>query len=227
MMSSVIEKVLLSPRCLVLPLFLVLTSCDFGDSDSADAGSNNSAGAQSSTVCLSAFSPCGGDLTGTWAVQAVCGVTNPVDTVNANFAAYPNCSGTCTGAAVTASGTKTYDSGSLTSSESFRLVETLELTSACFNDVMQTSLTDSTCQGASSQFNSASCDLSATGCGCQVTDVLNNDSTSYQAAGTSLTEAGVGNLLGSSVEYCVVGNTMTQRRQLPPGNDFVVTYIRR
>lgn len=225
-MSSVLEKVRFT-RYIILPLLTLPAGCDFGDSDSADAGTSNGAGAQSSTVCMSAFTPCGGDLTGTWAVQAVCGVTNPADRVNTNFAAYPNCSGTCTGAAVTGSGTKTYDAGSLTSSESFRMVETLELTPACFTDVTQTSLNDSTCQSVSGQFQSASCGLSMTGCGCQITEVTNNDATGYQASGNSLTEAGVGSLQGSNIDYCVVGNTMTQRRNLPPGSDFVITYVRR
>ena len=226
-MSSVVEKVQFIRCCLILPLAIVPASCDFGD-EGADAGANTGGGTQNSTVCVAGFSPCGGDLTGTWAVQATCGETNPAGTVNTNFAtSSPNCSGACTGAAVTTSGTKTYDSSSsaLTSSESFQLVETLDLTPACFQDVTQTSLTDSTCQTASGQFESASCGLTMTGCGCQITEVTNNDATSYQVSGTSLTEMGAGSLPGN-IDYCVVGNTMTQRRTLSPGSSFVITYVR-
>lgn len=230
-MSSVLETVRLVRYFIILPLVIVPASCDFGD-EGADAGANTSGGTQNSTVCMEGFTPCGGDLTGTWTVQATCGVTNPADTVNANFAAYPNCSRTCTGAAETTSGTKTYaSSGAVTSTEAFQMVETLDLTPTCFSDVTQTTLTDSTCQMASSQFDpastSASCSSTATGCGCQITQVTNNDATSYQVSGTSLTELGATSAqLTPTFDYCVVGNKMTQRRTLPPGGSFVVTYVR-
>jgi len=230
-MSSVFEKVRIIRCCVTLPLVIVPASCDFGD-EGADAGTNTNTGGstQNSTVCTSGFTACGGDLTGTWAIQATCGVTNPASTVNANFAQYSDCSGACTGAAETTTGTKTYDSsGALTSTESFTLVETLDLTPACFGDVTQTTLTDSTCPAQAGQFDpntsSASCGFTATGCGCQITQTTNNNATSYQVSGTSLTELGAGSLPGS-IDYCVEGNTMTQRRTLPPGGSFVVTYVR-
>jgi len=219
---------------IILPLVTVPASCDFGD-EGADAGTNTNTGGgtQNSTVCMAGFTPCGGDLTGTWAIQATCGVTNPAGTVNANFAQYPDCSGaSCTGAAVTATGTKTYDSsGALTSTESFTLVETLDLTPACFGDVTQTTLTDSTCQSQAGVFDtattSASCGFTATGCGCQITEVTSNTAPrSYQVSGTSLTELGAEYPLTPNIDYCVVGNMMTQRRTLPPGGSFVVTYVR-
>jgi hypothetical protein len=228
-MSLVLEKARFIRSCIALPLVIVPAGCDFGD-EGADAGAATGGGTQNSTVCMAEFTPCGGDLTGTWTVQATCGVINPADTVNANFAAYPNCSRICTGAAETTSGTKTYaSSGTLTSTEAFQMVETLDQTPACFNDVTQTTLTDSTCQAESGQSasTSASCGITATGCGCQITQVTNNDATSYQISGTSLTELGAtGLLLTPAFEYCVVGNTMTQRRTLPPGGSFVVTYVR-
>ncbi len=201
--------------------------CLLDNADHADAGTQDSSGSTTSSLCVFQMSPCGGDVKGTWSVQSICALSNPVDKINANFSQYPSCAGACTSATVTASGTKTYDSGALTSSETFVLSERLSLTSACFLETMGTELNESTCQAASSQFASASCSLSVTGCTCQITASTPNDAQSYLTNGSVLTEAQAGSLQGTNLDYCVLGNTMTQRRTLPFGVDFIVTYNRR
>jgi hypothetical protein len=130
-------------------------------------------------------------------------------------------------ASMAASGTKKYDSGSLTGSESFQLTETLLLTSACFTEVTGASLADDTCQAAAAEFESAVCKLTIAGCACQVQQTLVTNSANYLVSGNTLTETGPGSLQGSTMDYCVMANTMTQRRTLPPGLDFFVTYTRR
>ncbi len=207
-----------------------LPAClDLGDSSDAGAGGTGS-GTVLSGICAASFSPCGGDVTGTWQVQSICSVGNPADTVNANFtASYPDCAGVCTSNSMTVSGNKTYSGTSVTSTESFDFSENLSLSDACFNEALGTSLSDSTCQAAAGHFDSASsasCGLLAGACNCQVTDSLNNSTTSYVASGTSLTEPESNTDLGTTVDYCVIGNTMTQRRTLPPGIQYVVTYTR-
>jgi hypothetical protein len=211
----------------VLLLGAIPSGCLIDNTDKADAGTENTGGSTVSNLCTSQISPCGGDVSGSWAVKSICAVGNPADKVNANFTTYPSCVGVCTAATVTASGSKTYDSGTLTSSEAFVLSETLSLTSACFLQVMGTDLNESTCQAAAGQFASATCALSTLGCTCQITESVQNSALSYAVSGNVLTEAQAGSLQGTSLEYCVLGNTMTQRRTLPPGVDFMVTYTRR
>ncbi|GEM_PF-3348457 len=208
-------------------LGLAAAGCLLDNGDKADAGADNSGGASVSSLCISQFTPCGGDVSGTWAVQSICAVTDPVDKVNANFASYPNCNAVCSAATMTASGGKTYDSGVLSSSEGFVLSETLALTSACFLQVMGTELNENTCQSAAAQFTSATCSSSTLGCSCQIRQSITNTAIAYGLTGNVITETQPGSLQGTSLEYCVVGNTMHQRRTLPPGVEFIVTYTRR
>jgi hypothetical protein len=192
--------------------------------DSSDAGTTkNNGGADD---CLAEFSACGGDVTGTWKVKSTCPMGNPADTVNANFAAYADCGGACTAASLTVTGQKTYDTGVLTSGESFRLLESLSMIDTCFAEATGTSLTDSTCATAANEFASATCAQSGAVCNCQVNETLNNTATSYSLAGNSLTEVGASSLIGPTVEYCVTGETMRQRRTLPPGAIYGINYVR-
>ena len=201
--------------------------------DSSDAGTGGSANnGGTNNNCLSTYSPCGGDVTGTWVAQSICPSpgSNPVVgvTANLNFAAYPDCAGACTAAWLAVSGYKTYASGVLTSAESFQLNFTLSLNEACFNERQGTSLTDSTCQAAADA-NYISCGLSNGTCSCQSDQTIDNTATSYSLAGNLLTEMGAdSSLMGPGVAYCVTGNTMTQQRGLPPSlMNYVVAYVRK
>ena len=202
---------------------------DLGDSSDAGTAAGN-AGPVLSNNCLTSYSPCGGDVSGTWLVQSICSLVSPVVgvTANLNFAAYPDCTGACTAASLTASGYKTYDSGTLTSAESFRLNATLLLTDACFNERQGTSLTDSTCHAAAAA-DYVSCGLANGACSCQSDQTFNNTASNYSLAGDVLTEMGAdSSTIGPSVDYCVTGNRMTQQRGLPPSlMNYVVSYVRK
>ncbi len=205
-----------------LLLVVMLTGCwDLGDSSDAGAGglSNN---------CLTSFYSCGGDVSGTWSVQSICPSVSPIPGVSANlnFTAYPDCSSACTAASLTARGQKKYDSGTLTSSESFQLGATLSLNDACFNERQGTSLTDSTCQAAANA-DYVSCGLALGACNCQSNQTFNNTATTYSVAGSTLTEMGAdSSTIGPTVAYCLTGNIMLQQRTLPPGINYVIQYAR-
>jgi hypothetical protein len=66
-----------------------------------------------------------------------------------------------------------------------------------------------------------------TGCTCQIDQAIPNNALSYVISGSTLTEVAASTLGGTSMDYCIVGNTMTQRRSLPPGTDYIITYTRR
>jgi hypothetical protein len=207
-------------------LAALLPAClDLGTgSDAGTAG--NGSGTAASRACITSYSSCGGDVTGTWAVQSICSVGNPVDAINATFVQYPDCSGVCTAVSLTASGQKKYDSGSLTSGEVFEVFETWSLSEACFNEYVGTSLTDNTCQTFGTQSGFVTCAVSGGTCVCQLQETLSNNATSYSVAGNALTEIGGGSEIGPRVDYCVIGNTLTEQRTLPTGIEYVITYAR-
>ena len=165
-------------------------------------------------------------------VQSICAVEgSPTTALNGIFAAQPDCSGAGLSATMTASGQKTYNSGTLASSEVFTLAETISMSDACFTEFVGVSLTDSTCQQVAAQYTSATCTLVLAACECTISSPQNNYATAYSTNGdNTVTEIGSGSLQGAALPYCVFGNQMTQERSLPLGNTeimYVVTYAHR
>ena len=126
------------PKWFAGPAFVLLCSnliacLDMGDSsDAGVVGANGGGSTTTTSNCTTSYTPCGGDLTGTWAVQSICAVEgSPTTALNGIFAAQSDCSGAGLSAAMTASGQKTYNSGTLASSEAFTLAETISMSDAC------------------------------------------------------------------------------------------------
>lgn len=210
--------------CLWLPACLDIT-------DSSDAGTGSGSGTQLAGNCTATFTACGGDVTGTWALQGICAESSVKDAVNAQDAIKdPNCGSICSTADVTATGSVTYAAPTVSSNESFTLVESLAIGDVCFSAVTGTTLSDSTCQTFSNDPNgSGSCTLSLATCDCQFNQTIINNDTTYALSGNDIVEYGPNNPQGLTIEYCVTGNTMTQRRSLPnlpPGLNFVVQFSR-
>src|SRR5664280_568897 len=212
--------------CLWLPACLDITDSN----DAGTGGTGSGSGTQLAGNCTATFTACGGDVTGTWALQSICAQSSLTDAVNTQYTSGPDCGSVCTSASLTASGTVTYASPSVSSSESFQFVESLAFGDVCFGELKGTTLSDSTCQTGGSDFaGSASCALSLSTCICQASQTITDSVTTYAISGNDIVEYGPNNPQGLTIEYCVTGNTMTQRRSLPnlpPGLNFIVQFTR-
>ena len=203
----------------------------FGCLDMTDTNDAGTGGTGSGTLlvsnCVSTFTPCGGDVTGKWAITSMCAESNLVDSVNSQYRSSADCGSVCNSANLTASGSVTFSGSDVTSSESFRLVETLGFNDACFSELKGTTLTDSTCQSGANDFSgTASCALSLATCACQVDQVTADGATSYTQSGNQLVLLNSASLSQETVDYCVTGNSMTQRRNLPPGVNYLIQFSR-
>ena len=199
---------------------------DLTDSNDAGTGGTGS-GTLLSGACVSTLTPCGGDVTGTWALKSICAEGNLVDTVNSQYRSGADCGSVCSTAALTASGSVTFSGSNVQTSESFRLVETLGFNDACFSELKGTTLTDSTCQSGANDFSgTAGCALSLATCACQIDQTIADGATSYTQSGNQLVLFNSSTLSQETVNYCVTGNSMTQERNLPPGVNYLIQFTR-
>lgn len=196
------------------------------DWDSNDAGTGGS-GTQLAGSCATTFTACGGDVTGTWAIQSICAVGSLTGTVNGEYTRGSDCGSVCTTASLTGTGSVTYAAPSVTSTESFQFIETLAFNDACFSELTGTTLSDSTCQtGANGLSGTASCAVSGSTCLCQDEQTTADSATTYALNVDSIVEYGAGGAAQETIEYCVTGNSMTQERTLPPGVSYVVQFAK-
>lgn len=222
--------------CLALATSFILTGCldlGLGDQDAGVGGKKSSStstststhggGTVTANLCSTAYTPCGGSVTGTWVVQSICADRNMADAVNESYAQYTYCSSACRRASVTAKGSKTYGTG-LVTDESFTLFESLTLEESCLYGIIGSALSATSCQTFGNGLGTAACSVASGYCNCDVTSQLTNSANSYSISGNVLTELDVDNLKSTTVPYCVKGNTLTQQRQLISGVKFVVTY---
>jgi hypothetical protein len=212
---------------------VVCVGCLDLSNDSADAGTGGT-GSGSGTVLANTCNTsvtdwCGGDVTGTWTVTTICAETNPVDTINQqNAAKYPDCTQTCSSAKVTATGFVTYSSQTMASNLSFRIVESLSFSPVCFSEAMGTTPTDSTCQSLVLDPNGTStCALTLSNCACQFDETTSDQATTYALSGNEIIEYDTLAFTNQSIQYCVTGTTMTQRRNLRPGINYDIQFVRR
>lgn len=215
--------------CLAVVSSHGLSGClDLTDtSDAGTGGTGSGSGTVLASTCTASFTPCGGDVTGSWAVQSICAQSSPAGAVNASDARFPDCANICSSAQLTASGSVTYASPTVTSSETFRLVESLAFSDACFSEATGTTLSDATCQSFNSDpSGTSSCALSLSTCACQFDQTTQDSATSYTLSGTEIVQYGSGALAQETIEYCVTGNTMTQQRQLPPAVNYLIQFTR-
>lgn len=124
------------------------------------------------------------------------------------------------------SGSVTYSSGNYSYNSITGAAETIAYTPACVSALQGNTLTASVCSSLEQNLNSepgttATCTY-ATNCNCHSV-ISNVDTTSgtYTVSGSTITEDG-----GSSYDFCVSGNTMTQRQQIE-GNAYGVTQLKK
>jgi hypothetical protein len=128
---------------------------------------------------------------------------------------------------MTASGSVTYSTQTVSSSESFRLVESLGFGDACFGELKGTTLSDSTCQTGANDFSgTASCALSLSTCACQVDQTTTDGASTYILSGNNVTEYNSTTLTQETIEYCVTGTAMVQRRKFGPAVNFLVSLVK-
>jgi hypothetical protein len=171
------------------------------------------AGASTLPACTGTFKPCGGDPSGTWDIVSACLEGDLLASLNAAAGAdYPDCAGGVSAASVTLTGSVTYGAGTYSYDAQSNVAETVTYTPKCYSSVSPGStLSTSTCNGIQQALildagATASCTY-ATSCNCQLTVAnVNTSSGTYQVSGSTITED-----TGSSYDFCVNGNTMTQR----------------
>jgi len=199
-----------------------------GSGTGGASGTGGGTGGSSVAACTEIFMFCGGDPTGTWDIVSACIDGNLVSASNAALAAqYPSCSNTFSEFGVTAlSGSVTYSSGTYLYNSITGAAETVAYTPACVSALEGVTLTASVCSSLEQNLNmepgaTATCTY-ATNCNCH--SVISNTGTSsgtYTVSGSTITEDS-----GDSYDFCVSGNTMTQREQIE-GNAYGITQLKK
>jgi hypothetical protein len=187
----------------------------------AIGGAGGAGGSSGTTLsplaaCSGIFKACGGDPTGTWDIVSACIEGDLVAAENADMAAdYPSCRNTFSAASVDfMSGSVTYGAGEYTYDAKQQATETFAYTPACVSDLGGVTLNASVCSSLAQGLNShsgvtATCSF-ATNCACRmVVADTNTTSGTYEVSGTTIDEDN-----GSSYDFCVSGNTMTQRQAI-------------
>jgi hypothetical protein len=181
------------------------------------------------TACTGTFNACGGDPTGTWDVVAVCVDGDLVSAFNTGMAAqYSACGNTFTAANLALAGSVTYGAGKFSFDATTALVESLAYTPACVSALSSgVALSASVCGQMQQNLNKetgtkGNCTYTGTNCNCQATVTLPNTSSgTYTVSGSTIIESG-----GSSYDFCVNGDTMTQREAVE-GNAYGVTQMKK
>ena len=199
-----------------------------GTGGTSSTGGASGTGGSSVAACTGTFKACGGDPTGTWDIVSACIEGNLVSAFNAAIAVdYPSCASIFSAFNVTVlSGSATYSSGNYTYNSINGAAETVVYTPACVSAIQSTTLTASVCSSLEQDLNSetgatATCTY-ASNCTCH--SVISNVDTSsgtYTIGGSSITEDS-----GQSYEFCVSGNTMSQRQQIE-GSAYGITQLKK
>jgi hypothetical protein len=193
-------------------------------SDDKDSGSTNV------VSCEGAYTPCGGDVTGTWELGTLCVVGSVTNALNALLADYPSCANTFTEGRLESTGSVTYTATNFTRTGSVHLTGKMKITSACFGEqLMGAALTAQSCgsyaqvapaamaaqcsAGGSACTVTVSCGYEGTTCNCDA-DMAQQiaDSGTYTVSGTTLTES-----TGGSYSFCVNGNQLSQSGEVYEG----------
>lgn len=166
---------------------------------------------QTGGQCMPGYTPCGGDLNGTWNFTAAC----------ATFPAGADpfkgqCPGAALGITVDLTGTFMASGGMYTVNQNLTFTETLDAPKSCLGGM---------CAGLAKDFP----DIMDTGTNCKgsTAPMASNkmDSGTVSTSGTTVTFTGTSS--GSSPttgDYCVAGNTLTVRTNPSKSGDPVVIY---
>jgi len=191
-----------SPLVMTTILFhgMLLLSCGGGNSD----GGGGTCGA---------FSACGGDLTGTWIVNALCMEGNLAAAADAATGLPAACDGTIQSVSIKVNGTIQFANFIETSNLTVMTSARFQYTAACLAAEIGTSVvvTQTVCDlfaaSLKSGLDSATCTLTGGNCDCNGTLVqVVAESKAYTLSGSTLTYAS-----GKSVQFCVSGNNLTVR----------------
>ena len=114
----------------------------------------------------------------------------------------------------------------------FRVVESLSFSPQCFLEVRGTTLTDSTCQSFQGDDTSgSSCAVVLSNCNCQYDNTTPDNATGYSLSGNQIIEYDSAAFAQVGIDYCVsdtlAGTTMTQRRTMTPGINYLVELVLR
>ncbi len=198
-----------------------------GTTSSGDAGHTGGTSTATSD-CSSAPDPCGGDLTGTWKIIQVCNEGDLSQSFNDQIVQTysTTCSSTFRSVTESASGSVTYGSGTMTTSVTLTVSETLLLTPACFSSIAGQTVTVNAAfcstyastMEAQSAGSTANCAFDGANCSCAVTMAVSGNSGTYSISGTSIVWSD-----GTTSTYCVQGNTMVERDQMGTSASMVTT----
>jgi len=186
----------------IVVLALFWTSCG--------GGSSNQSG-----ICSGTYSACGGDPTGTWNIAGMCTENSVASILNEEYGSQASsCGDIVKSASLTMTGTATYSSGTITYSTNTVVTSTLSLLSTCISALAGSTVTvsASVCSALQTSMNksdgmSGTCSLSGSNCSCSLTQsVSDSSSDTYTVSGSTITEGG-----GDSYDFCVSGNSMSER----------------
>jgi hypothetical protein len=184
-------------------------------------GSSSDNGPITSTLCTDTFTACGGEPTGTWTVGGVC--------LDADLAAGFNsertgaCTSQTTGADVSATGTVTYMApmAGLDPAVMYNATITLRTTEsispACAMEAYGVTTLDAaactqlaTLLKANDPERTLTCAMAGANCDCRLTYVHKKMGQNlYTITGSTISESD-----DSSYEFCVNGNTLTQKEAI-------------
>ncbi len=192
-------------------------------SDGGGVGPGNG-GASTSDDGNCAFTPCGGDVVGSWSLDEVC-YSEELLVATLNGDAPEECSGFYTGLTIQASGTLEFTAGgTLTRQSSMTMDHEFALDAECMQASYGSAPSAESCAqvavylGAGAE--SASCNHAAGACQCAVRSESSEDVTdAYTTSGSTLSDS------EGPIEYCVLGNVL-QLRDTSDAGSMVLTFRR-
>ena len=153
------------------------------------------------------FTPCGGNLTGTWHLAKSC--VSSAALMDAAMAAKPCAQGSATIDSYDASGTGTFDGqGAVKFDVAISLAFSLTFPNSCLG-AGQTCTSVAQTLRARSGITSASCQMTGDGCSCSAAGkVTSRQENSVVISGTTFTETDSTDGSMQTSQYCVDGNTL-------------------
>jgi hypothetical protein len=168
----------------------------------------------------SAFTACGGDLKGKWAVDGIC-MEGDLEAAMAGMEELPaECGDMYKDISMKMSGTVEFANGTQTSDVTMETKLKFTYTSACLSAMSGTSMTmtQALCDKAASSYDdgegpTVACSFTGGACACTMSMNKHEQSaTGYTVSGNTFTTED-----GDDVEYCVSGTTLTVRDQSSDG----------
>jgi len=163
----------------------------------------------------SAFTACGGELDGQWAIDGVCTEGDLSEAMLSSSDLPAECKNALQSVSVQMSGTLTYASGTETSDIKMTMKAKYTFTAACISAMagMTVPMSQEACSAAGSVGSGdpeapvVSCSLAGNACSCTMTmDMQGADMDTYTVSGSTIIYSG-----GDTAQFCVSGNNLTMR----------------